>query len=104
MSRGVQGLNPVSARPSSVAGHDKRRTPASVRVTPLLGEGDLAAAAPGELPSRLADLVGGLAVDELARIKLFFARFLRHSQGPLAGQPFVLAPFQERFVAELLPA
>src|SRR5579864_5677841 len=66
----------------------------------LLGGSELAVVAPMGAPAVLADLVAGLAVDELERIKLFFARFLRHSQGPLAGQPFVLAPFQERFVAE----
>jgi len=48
----------------------------------------------------LAELVRGLAVEEPERISAFFARFLRHSRGPLAGQPFLLAPFQQQFVAE----
>jgi hypothetical protein len=66
----------------------------------LYGESDFAPAARGEVGPALAELVGTLAADEPERISRFCARFLIHSAGPLAGEPFVLAPFQEAFVRE----
>jgi hypothetical protein len=52
---------------------------------------------PTELAALLRPLGKPGSVEQLLR---FFPRFLAHRAGPMAGKPFVLEPFQERFLRQ----